>query len=109
MPPKKVVKTKKAPKAKVNKPWVVEECSALEAREYIEGCSKRWDFDERLPPAYQPDEEYLHNLVCAEVAVQLEKLPIEKKSIIDTVAIGDYLVSQYNKSKKKTHRKGGKK
>lgn len=24
-------------------------------------------------PAYQPDEEYLHNLVCAEVAVQLEK------------------------------------
>jgi len=61
MPPKKVVKTKKA-------------------------------------PAYQPDEEYLHSLVCAEVAIQLEKKKQELTTMIDVKTAQAY-IRNHNHSK----------
>lgn len=61
MPPKKVVKTKKA-------------------------------------PAYQPDEEYLHNLVCAEVATQLAKRDSDIVKWLDEEGIGIVVTDENTKS-----------
>ena len=38
-------------------------------------------------PAYQPDEEYLHNYITAEVAIQIEGKRKEIKQDIDTAVM----------------------